>query len=236
MATRHKKIVATLDTGSSSEWNDDHIIDFSDEITIYENLVGPALTETWELSKTGGGNIPAITFEDHHTFVLLDTNGGTGDISEMKYSLGAGSGNITYINNAPIMNIAVWMKDYATTGKVGEWGLFDNAVDLFTDDQDGAYFRVSANKLYAVTGQGAAETATDITPILGVPEFGNYRIALTSSNCYFYLDDMESPIAVHTTNLPDSDLTMAVGARCDDSIETHIYVDGVGLTRNRYKG
>ncbi len=47
---------------------------------------------------------------------------------------------------------------------------------------------------------------------------------------------MESPAATHTTNLPDSDLTLSFATETLGGTRANMYVDGVGLTINRYKG
>lgn len=233
MSNRHKAIKATLDKGYATEWNDDHIADFGDEVDIYCNLVTPALSVNWDTSKTGGASVPVISFVDHHAFAYLNSSNGAGDYSLMKYSLGGAAGNITHINDNPVINMAVWMDAYAATGKTAEFGLLDNAVAPFTANQDGAYFRINANVLYAVTGTGAAETVTNLG---AAPEYGNYRIRLTATHSYFYVNSMQAPVADHTTNLPDSDLTMAFAARCDAGTITKMYVDGCALKRLRYQG
>jgi hypothetical protein len=134
------------------------------------------------------------------------------------------------------MTMAVWMDAYAALGKVAEFGLLNNAVAPFTANQDGAYFRINADVLYAVTGVGASETAVDITPITGIPEYGQYRVELTSANAVFYVDDMETARTTIATTLPDSDLTMTFAVRNNAGTKAEMYVDGVGLTRNRYQG
>lgn len=236
MGSRHKAIKDTLDVGTAEEWNDDHIADFSDEITLYEDFITPVITTKWDLTVNGAGVVAVITYQDHHSFVKLDSGANDTDWSAMRYEFNGAAGNITYVNDAPIMNMAVWMDAYAATGKTAEFGLQNNAVAPFTANQDGAYFLISANKLYAVTGDGAAETATDITPAGGISEYAAYRIELGATNCKFYVENMETPAATHTNNLPDSDLTMSFAARNDAGTTTDMYVDGVALTRNRYKG
>ena len=233
---RHKVIKASLDIGTAVEWNDDHLADFEDEITLYEDFITPVITTKWDLTVNGAGVAAVITFQDHHSLVKIDSGANNTDWSAMRYEFNGAAGNITYVNDAPVMNMAVWMDAYAATGEVAEFGLQNNAVAPFTANQDGAYFLIDGNALYAVTGDGAAETTTDITPALGISEYANYRIELGSATCIFYVDDMDTPAATHTTNLPDSDLTLSFAARNDLGTTTDMYVDGVGLTRNRYKG
>jgi len=236
MAIRHKATKETLEVGTSGEWNDDHIADFSDEITLYEDFITPAITTKWDLTQGGAGVAAVITFQDHHSFVKLDSGANNTDWTAMRYEFNGGAGNFTYIDDAPVMTMAVWLDAFSLTGSVAEFGLVNNAVAPFPGALDGACFLINSNELFAVTGTGAAETATVITPATGIPEYGNYRIELTAVNCKFYVDDMETPKVTHTTNLPTSDLTMSFAARNDAGTKAEVYVDGVGLTRKRYIG
>ncbi len=236
MATRHKRIVAALDTGGSADWNDDHIADFSDEVTLYEDFITPAITTKWGVWVNAAGVAPVIAFVDHHSFVFLNSGAAQLDWSLMKYAFNGAPGNITYIDDAPIFTAAVWLEKYDAVNIIGEWGLMNNAEDPTLANKDGAYFRIDGNALLAVTGDGAAETTTDITPATGIPEYGHYRIELTGTNCLFYVDDMDTVAANHTANLPDSDLTIFFYADSGGVADTEMYVDGVGLSRFRYKG
>lgn len=236
MAQRHKAIKATLDVGTAAEWNDDHIADFTDEVTLYEDFITPAITIKWDVTANAGGVVPVIAFVDHHSFAFLNSGAAQLDWSLMKYEFNGAPGNITYIDNAPVLTTAVWLNKYDDVHIVAEWGLMNNAVAPTLANKDGAYFRVDAGVLYAVTGDGAAETTTDITPATGLPEYGHYRIELTPTNCKFYVDDMETVAITHTANLPDSDLTIFYYADSGGVEDTELYVDGVGLTRMRYIG
>ena len=234
---RHKAIKATLDIGTHEEWNDDHISDYSDEVRHRVITLGVSLATLWDFGQTAFGVNPVLVWEDHHAFAYLNTGGVTGQISSMRHEFNGAAGNITYIDDAPIMTTAVWLEAYHTAGLVAEFGLIDSAsAAAFTANQDGAYFRVDGNLLLAVTGDGAAETTTDITPTGGIPEYGHYRIELNSTNCLFYVDDMETPAATHTANLPDNDLTIKYSLQSQNNVDSKMYVDAVGLSRNRYKG
>ena len=234
---RHKAIKATLDVGTSAEWNDDHISDFEDDILIEESFITPVITTKWDLGQTAGGVNPVLAFQDHHSFAYLNTGGVTGQISSMRYEFNGAAGNITYINDTPILTTAVWMEAYHTAGLVAEFGLIDSATAAaFTANQDGAYFRIDGNVLYAVTGSGAAETTTDVTPALGISEYGHYRIHLQATKCDFYVDDMETVATSHTNNLPDADLTLKYSIQSQNNVDSKMYVDAAGLTRFRYKG
>jgi len=236
MAQRHKAIKETLEVGTSAEWNDDHIADFSDEIILYEDFITPLITTHWDVSVNAGGVLPVITFVDHHSLVFLNSGAAQLDWSLLKYEFNGAAGNITHVDNAPILTTAVWLNKYDAVNIIGEWGLMNNAVAPTLANKDGAYFRVDAGVLYAVTGDGAAETTTDVTPAGGISEYGHYRIELTPTNCLFYVDDMSTIAATHVANLPDSDLTIFFYADSGGVADTELYVDGVGLTRLRYKG
>lgn len=234
---RHKAIKNTLDVGTSDEWNDDHVADYTKEVRHRVITLGVSLATLWDFGQTAGGVNPALVWEDHHAFAYLNTGGVTGQISSMRHEFNGAAGNITYIDDAPIMTTAVWLRAYHTAGLVAEWGLINSAsAAAFTANQDGAYFRIEDNVLYAVTGTGAAETTTDITPAGGIPEFGHYRIELTPTLCNFYVDDMEVVAAAHTNNFPDNDLTIKYSIQSQNNVDSKMYVDAVGLSRLRYTG
>lgn len=236
MALRHKAIKATLDVGTHDEWNDDHISDFEDELTYEYSPIGFPVNAMWDVGEVAGGSNPVAVLEDGHTIVYLNTGGVTDQTSSMRHFRATDAGDITSTGDAPILTCAVWLEAYHTVGNVAEWGLFPYATAIFTANQDGAYFRIEDNVLYAVTGDGAAETTTDVTPAGGIPEYGHYRIELSSSNCLFYVDDMDTVAATHTANLPNNDMTIKFSIRSKNNIDSKMYMDGVGLTRNRYTG
>jgi len=236
MAIRHTAVKGTLDVGTHEEWNDDHLYDFEDEVDILTAFVTPQIGAFWDLGQTAGGNNPVLVFENHHAFCKLDTGAVTGQISSIRYEFNGAAGNITYINDAPAVATAVGLTSFHTSDEVAEFGFFESGTSPFTANQDGAYFRVKDNKLYAVTGDGAAETATDVTPEGGVSAWGHYRIELNPTNCKFYVNGRDAASATHTTNLPDSDLTIKFSVQSQNNITTTMYIDGVGLERNRYKG
>jgi len=236
MTKKHKVKKAPLDKGLSAEWNDNHIDDFENEIDIEFSFITPALDVLWDLGHNGTGVNPTINFTDHHTFAFLDGGPANDDTSFMSYERGGAPGNITSIQDNPVMTTAVWFNQYDTTGKVFEFGLIDNAETPFVANNHGAYFRLKDNLLYAVTGNGIAETEEDITPFIGMPEFAHCRIELSSTNAIFYVDDMETASATITATLPTNDLTIRYSARTNATTNSYLYVDAVGLTTRRYIG
>ena len=64
MATRHKAIKASLDVGTAVEWNDDHIADFTDEVTLYEDFITPVITTKWDVTTNAAG-VAGVFMETH---------------------------------------------------------------------------------------------------------------------------------------------------------------------------
>ena len=225
--TRHKKIVDTLDVGSHDDWNDDHIADYSLVLNLEADFANQAVATFWDTAQTSGGSAPVINFLDHHALAKLVTGATTNQISSMRYMQGGAVGNITYVDDAPVISMAVGFGAYHTAGEVAEFGLINSAsAAAFTALQGGAYFRIKDNKLYSVTGTGAAETATDITPTLGISDWAFYRIELTSANAKFYIDDMETPVRTEVLTLPATDLTMKFSMQSQNNVNSTMYVDG----------
>lgn len=234
MGTRHKAVKATLDTGLASEWNDDHIHDFTDEIT--NNLLhfGPAITLDWDTAQTAGGAAPAWSMVSNHAFVVCNTGATTNQISSMRHELGAAVANITHPDDLPILTCAVQIvavHDAAgVANSVVEFGFQDDSDALFTQNLHHAIFRFYNGNVFAVTGDGAAETETD----LGArSEFATYRIEFTATQVLFYIDNMVTAAATHTANLPAADLTVKFSVRSKNNVDSTIHVDAAGLTRLR---
>jgi len=236
MAQRHKAIKATLEVGTAGEWNDDHISDFTDEVNFEYSPLNQLVADIWDTAQTAGGTAPAVAFTDHHVSVYFVTGAITDQTSSMRLMMNGSAGDITYIDDAPVLSFALWLDAYHTADNVAEFGLITSATALFTANQNGAYFRINGNKIYSVTGTGAAETATDITPLTGIPEYGHYRIELGAANCKFYIDDMLTPVKTETLTLPTGDMTAKFTIRSKNNVNSLMYLDAVGLTRNRYKG
>ncbi|MBA7576060.1 hypothetical protein ES708_17897 [subsurface metagenome] len=240
MSIKHKAVKATLDVGTAVEWNDDHIVNYESCISHEMFFMSPGVAVMWDTAETAGtGVAPVLTFTDHHVIVELDSGPAGNDVSSMRHEFNGGVGNITHVNDEPILSAAVWLEQYPVGTECIEWGFFDSGVAPFTANQDGAYFRIDTNAIYAVTGDGAAETATDITPVAGIPEYINSRIELNGTNCLFYLNDMDTASATHTTNLPDSDLTIKYSCKNiggGGGNQVLLYTDGCALTRLRYTG
>lgn len=231
---RHKRIVETLDRGEAADWNDDHIPDYTDEIDHECNFLGVALTDEWDTAQTAGGSAPVVAYANNHAWINLNTGGVTGQTSSMRHEIGAAVGDITYIDDYPIHITPVRLQAFHTAGTVFEWGFQASAAAIFTPNIDGAYFRVKDNKLYGVTGDGAAETETEITGVtLSQDIYLHTKIELIATKCDFYVDDMETPKESNTTNLPDADLTIKYSAQSQNNVDTTMKTDACGFVRLR---
>ena len=230
MAIRHKVVKATLDRGYASEWNDDHHFDPEDEIDYYVTFIERALTDDWDTAQTTGATAPTVSLVNDHAFMTLDSTVDVGDIASIRKELAGAVGNITDPDDLPVMTMTIRLVSPAAAGTTHEFGLFASATTPFTANQNGAYFRVVANVLYAVTGDGAAETTTAIA---SPNEYGVYRIEFTSTQVKFYVDDLENAVATHNTHITSSNLTMklsVIGVAAGAQI---LRSDFVGLTRLR---
>jgi hypothetical protein len=230
MAIRHKAVKATLERGYASEWNDDHHLDPTDEIIFWNTFAEQILSAYWETGQSTGGATVTTVLVDNHFFCNCISGAGVGDIATIRKKAAGIAGDMTDPDDLPIMTTAIRLVTPAGAGTTHEFGLFTSATVPFTANQHGAYFRVAANVLYAVTGTGAAETTTN----LGAPnEYGVYRIEITSTNVKFYVDDLTSPMATHTTNMPTGNLTMklsSIGVAAGSQV---LRSDFVGLVRLR---
>ena len=234
MALRHKAYKTTLDRGYATEWNDDHIHDFSDELSEQLSLLGPLITHNWDTAQTSGGTAPQWSLVSGHSFVVLNTGAATDNISSMRHKLNNAVSNITHPDDLPILTTAVQVAAVhnaaGVANSVVEFGFQDDSDALFTQNLHFAIFRFYNGHVFAVTGDGVAETETD----LGArTEYAMYRIEILSSSIKFYIDDMVNAAATHTTHLPDADLTVKFSVRSKNNIDSTIRLDGVALTRLR---
>lgn len=238
MSKKHKANKGTLDVGTAEEWNDDHIDDFTTSIDINPGLRTTAIASAWTLSAAAGGNNPAISVVDAagsgHSCMVLNTGAGAGKSSEAVMMLAGQALNVTSETDLPILTMAVQVVTVEAAGIVAEWGLAERTDAQFTKNLDHAYFRIEDGVLYAVTGNSAAGPAAETTTDLGAySEFGVYRIEYASVgatiHARFYVDDMDTPAADHTTNLPSKDLTVKAGVITPAGADSTIRMDACGL-------
>jgi len=230
MSMRHKRYVETLDTGAAADWNDDHGQNFTTHIDLYLCIRAAALTACWDLFAAGAGNNPAVTLVgaagEGHAFVVFNTGGTTNNTSGMSKELAGAAGNITSPLDLPYLTFTMQIVAIHTAGEVIEMGLLDQGTAPFTANQDGAYFLVNNDTLYAVTGNGAAETITDLGDY---NEYSVYSIEFESASVKFYVDDMVNPAAAHTTHIPASNLTAMFTIRSLNNVDSTMRMDGCGL-------
>jgi len=207
MAIRHKVTKSTLDRGYASEWNDDHEENYYVRYSHQVDVLMPAIADHWDTVQDTSGTATTISLIGGHLAVRMRASGGAGNISTIRHSLLGAAANITDENAQPIVEICLDVQTPTADASTHEFGLFANATLPFTANQDGCYFRISNNVLYAVSGTGAAETTTN----LGAPnQYGVYKVKHTATHDYFYVDDMETAVATHTTNICTNDLTVKI--------------------------
>ena len=234
MTARHKTIKATLDVGRATEWNDDHMADFTTEIEEFDLLTGLAITSEWDTAQTSGGSAPVWALVgaagSGHAFVVLNTGATTGQLSSMRHMLGGAASNITSPADLPTLNMALEISAVHTVGVVAEWGFFASATTPFTGNQAGAYFRIDDDELYAVTGTGAAETAT----LIGAwSQYANYRISINSANVTFYVNDLAAPALTQILTMPAVDLTPKVSVISANNVDSTLRLDALAWSRLR---
>ena len=205
MSIRHKKVYNSLDVGLKDDWNDDHHYNPYDEILFCTTFVESNFSDTWDSTQTTGATGPAVSMADSHAFMVLDSTADIGDIATIRMKLGGTAGNITQKTDTPVLTLSVRLISPAGTGTTHEFGFFVDTDTPFTAKQKGMYFRIKDNKVYAVTGNGANETTTEIGT---ASEYAVYKIQITSSDVRFYIDDLDVIEATHTTYITTDELTI----------------------------
>jgi len=209
MSERHYAIKQTLDKGYASEWNNDHFCDFTDRINYTGTMFLASLANFWNTAHETSITASTINWDNIDVGLRLRAAGGVGNFASVRFKVCNVISNMTNIGQAPIWNASVNVFTPTNDANTHEFGMIAVAQNPFTANQDGAFFRISNNQLFAVTGDGAAETATNV----GAPnQYGHYRIELDTAECKFYVDDLETPVATHTViagqNLPNNDMTV----------------------------
>ena len=202
---RHKKVQVVLGKGLASEWNDDHIINFATRIDWVEDFMINALADNWDTADETSGTATDISFDSGFVAVRLEATGGVGNISTIARNVLAAQANFTNDDAQPLVEFAIDVDAPTADAATHEFGLFDEATAPFTANQDGCFFRIDNNVLWAVSSDGAAETKTN----LGAPgQFAVYAVKHTAVADFFYVDDLETAKATHAANISSSDLTI----------------------------
>jgi len=219
---RHKRVVAVLDVGSHDDWNDDHHCDPTDEIDFSTDMSFIVFADHFDDTQCAGGGTAALSNTSNHVFLTMTSTAGGGGIGSARGKYG----DFCDKTDLPILTLAVDLP----TVQAQEFGFFIHATVPFTANQAGAYFRVAGGTLYAVTGDGAAETATN----LGAPsQYGVYRVEFTSTQVKFYVDDLVTPAATHTLNITASALNVKLSSAVSGGVSQIVRCDFLGLTRLR---
>jgi len=221
MTLRHKAYKTALSTGLASEWNDDHWADFRDELLAEWTFPAHNIPAEFTNAVTGSATVDVGMANNHNSMNLL-----TGATSSSVASLKLGDTDTTNKLDLPIFTSTIKLE----SNDLAEFGFFVYANTPFTANQKGAYFRISGGKLYAVTGTGAAETATEIG---NLTTYGQYKIEFTSIDVRFYLDDLITPVATHTTTIPTEDITLKVSLKTQTTTPRILRMDGLALMRLR---
>lgn len=205
MAIRHKRVVAPLDTGASADWNQDHHIDFALEIHHTDVFMEFGAVGEWNLGQETSTTATTISLVGGFVAVRLEAAGGAGNFSTIRHMLIGAPADITSHVAQPRMTMALDVQTPTADNATHEFGLFSSANVPFAANQNGCFFRIDNNVLFAVSSDGAAETTTN----LGAPDqFATYRVRHTATHDYFYVDDMVTPAATHTTDISAAELTM----------------------------
>lgn len=205
MALRHIAQKATLDQGLASEWNDDHIENFEVRIDHHEDLFTNAIADHWDLTQETSTTATTISFLAGFVALRQHAAGGAGNFSTIRHKILNAAADICDENAEPMVQMALDIQTPTADNATHEFGFFSNANVPFAANQNGAFFRIDANVLKAISSDGAAETETN----LGAPDqYAVYMVKHTATHDYFYVDDMEVPVATHTTDISAADLNI----------------------------
>jgi hypothetical protein len=182
----------------------------------------------WSTAQCANGGTAAVEMVSGHNFAGIKSSAGAGGLG----SLSLGTDDMTNAIDLPILSFTIKVD----TILGAEVGFFRYADTPFTADQNGAYFRFSASKIYAVTGDGADEEVVDVTPVgYAINKYYQLRIEFGSAWVKFYVDDMTTDASTNTTHLTTDDLTIKASTAVSGGVSQIIHIDGIGLVRLRKK-
>lgn len=223
---RHKAIKASLDVGTAAEWNDDHDINYQACVIHEDIFLDFGAVAEWNAAQNTSTTNPNITLVGGFTALRLVAGGGVGNFGTIRHSLLGAAANIVNHVAQPDVNMAIDVQTPTADNATHEFGFMANAGLPFAANQDGAFFRIDNNVLFAVSSDGAAETTTN----LGAPnQFGNYKVKHTATTDYFYVDDNETPVATHTTDISSADLTIKLTCADRAAGDNYLNSQAVGL-------
>jgi len=219
---RHKAVKESLEVGKVEEWNDDHDLNPDTEMLVFYNFAFIPFDQAFDTSQTTGSGSASEGLSGNYFTINLESGTTADSIASIRLK----KGNVVNKISLPIGTFSLKLE----TTKQIEFGFFDNNTTPFTTNQAGAYFRVKDGKIYAVVGDGTAETETEI----GTPSTYNiYRIEFTSSDIRFYVGDFTVIAQTINTNIPSGDLTIKVSVKESAGESQIARVDFISLKRLR---
>lgn len=226
MTLRHKRVVATLDIGTAADWNNDHHFDPSSEVSFHTTFTEHDFATMWDDSQCTGAGTAVLSDSNGHVFLMLDTDPANGDIATCMFAISGTGADITSDEWEPSATFRIFNASVVRTGRFWEFGFFRAADTPFTANDRKVCFYMDGVTLYAKTGDGAAETTTNLGTY---DDSATYRVELTETNAKFYVDNLVTPLATHTTNLPTTNLTIKLSAKAGALGEALLYCDFFGL-------
>jgi DNA-binding beta-propeller fold protein YncE len=218
MAIKHKVEKFPLDNLRSSEWNDEHIINFKDYLVHQCDFFRGSLSDCYD----SAGETPQVVVLNNHVFLKLETLASTGSYSSVYHKSAAGSGEFLHPNDLPIALFNIVFNTFSSSGIVAQFG--------FYGPSGMAYFEVNNNKVYAVTFDGAA---WNVQLLSDVVVSGQYKIEFWSNAVRFYIEDIYNPKITITQNIPTTALRPFINAISQSDTKTILLIDGVGFMVKR---
>lgn len=205
MSYRHSAVKKTLERGYASEWNADHITNFATRYDRYMDMLFNAIADFWDIGQHTSGTATTVSLVGGHLAMRLRGSGGAGQFGTVRHKLLNAAANITDEHAQPMIEMIIDVQTPTADNATHEFGLMANASVPFAANQNGCFFRIDNNVLFAISSDGAAETSTN----LGAPsQFAVYMVKHTATHDYFYVNSLVTPVAVHNANLSSSDLTV----------------------------
>jgi len=205
MAIRHRTTKNTLDVGTADEWNQDHLIHFGAFIDHVDVFLNTNNLNEWDVVQNTSTTNPTISISGGFVMVRLTGDGGAGNFGTIRHKILNVAGDITNHNAQPNLHMALEFPNPTADNATHEMGLMANAGLPFAANQDGAFFRIDNQVLYAVSSDGAGETAT---PIGSPDQFLILRVIHTATSDLFFIGPSVEPDIIHETNVSSSDLTI----------------------------
>jgi len=161
-----------------------------------------------------------------HNFAYVKSSAGAGGLGVLRL----GAGDMTNKTDLPVATFTIKLDTIANE----EIGFFRSADTPFTANQRGIYLRVSASKLYCVTGDGVNEEAFDITPAgFAINKYYQLRIEVHSTSVWFYIDNLVTAVQTNTNYITTDDLTFKMSSKVSGGVSQIMHMDGFGLVRLR---